>query len=120
MARTVAMTRAIGITRWRDVALAASSTTMICSVAYATDDSGSDEKIGRARILGSRVWGSADVAWRRPRRTRFSIDRWPRWAWSVAMPRGCQPPRQRGVRIGPGASRWCEWDRTTVSGRGGI
>ena len=43
----------IDIPEWNDEADATSRTSMICSVAYATDDSGSDDRIGSARSLGS-------------------------------------------------------------------
>jgi hypothetical protein len=66
------MTSEMGKTRCREAALAARSTTMICSVAYATEESGSEEKIGSARIFGSSVCGRCELGWRLPTSTRFN------------------------------------------------
>ncbi len=53
-------------------ALATRRTRRISSVAYATEDSASDENTGSARILGSSVCSSRSLATARPTRTRFS------------------------------------------------
>jgi hypothetical protein len=45
----------IGKTRWADVAEIARSTTSADSVAYATEERGSDAKIGSASHFGSSV-----------------------------------------------------------------
>src|SRR5256885_3759396 len=46
---------------------------MICSVAYATDDSGSDDRIGSARSFGSVECSAFQVGWLRPSRIVFTI-----------------------------------------------
>src|SRR5690242_11022957 len=74
---------------------APTSTTSAASVAYATDDSGSDAKIGSASHFGSSVSSSSPVAIGRPTTTRFSrADRAP---VSVAC---ATAPLQRVERIG--------------------
>ena len=56
---------AIGKTKWADAALTPMSTTSADSVAYATDESGSEAKIGSASVFGrsvSSIWPSASAA----------------------------------------------------------
>src|SRR6266566_6897776 len=62
----------IGKTRCADAAEAATSTTRADSVAYATDDRGSDAKIGRASVFGSSVSSSSPLAIGRPTIARLS------------------------------------------------
>src|SRR5919197_231481 len=71
---SAAMATAMGKAKYRAEALAASKTTRICSVAYATDDSASDEKMGRARTLGRSVCSIRHVGWLRPTSTRFTSE----------------------------------------------
>src|SRR3989475_9782677 len=66
------MAREIGKTRYAEAADAATSTTRADSVAYATDDRGSDAKIGRARVFGSNVSSSSPLAIGRPTIARLS------------------------------------------------
>src|SRR5438132_6243469 len=47
-------------------------TSMISSVAYATDDNASEAKTGRARIFGRSWWWASSLANGRPRISRFS------------------------------------------------
>src|SRR6476661_6476373 len=63
----------IGKTRWADVAEAATRTTSADSVAYATDDSGSDAKIGSASHFGSSVSSYSSFAIGRPTTIRLSL-----------------------------------------------
>ena len=60
----------IGNTRCAEVAEAATRTTSAYSVAYATDESGSDAKIGNASHFGSSVSCSWPVCIGRPTSTR--------------------------------------------------
>src|SRR3989440_2326686 len=62
----------MGNTRWADVAETARRTTSADSVAYATEDSGSDAKIGSASHFGSSVSSNSPVAIGRPTTARFS------------------------------------------------
>ena len=55
IASRIAMAIEIGNTKCADAALTPTSTTSADSVAYATDDSGSDAKIGSARNFGRSV-----------------------------------------------------------------
>src|SRR5438105_4761794 len=68
------MAIAMGITRCVVPAPATRSTSMICSVAYATEESASEEKIGKARIFGRRVCSIRQLGWLRPRSTRLITD----------------------------------------------
>src|SRR5262245_16983043 len=63
---------AIGNARYLAVALAVSRTIRISSVAYATEDSASDENTGSARIFGRRVCSSRALSTARPTRMRFA------------------------------------------------
>src|SRR5207302_10196385 len=63
----------IGMTVPRADRLAASATSMICSVAYATDDSASEAKIGSARTFGRSVCSMRHDGWLRPRRMVLRI-----------------------------------------------
>src|SRR2546421_3537270 len=62
----------MGNTRWADVAETARRTTSAASVAYATDESGSEAKIGSASHFGSSVSSSWSDAIARPTTTRFT------------------------------------------------
>ena len=70
MARSVAIAIEIGKTRCADAAETASSTTSADSVAYATEDNGSEAKIGRASVFGSSVSSSWPVCIGRPTKSR--------------------------------------------------
>src|SRR5882724_2556547 len=72
MASNAAMASEIGKTRYAEAAEAATSTTRADSVAYATEDRGSDAKIGRARVFGSSVSSSSPLAIGRPTIARLS------------------------------------------------
>jgi hypothetical protein len=71
--RSTAIAIEIGMTRCSDPADATRRTSMICSVAYATDDNGSEERMGRARILRSVECSACHDGWLRPRRTVLKI-----------------------------------------------
>ena len=72
MISSAAMAIEIGMASATVPALATRRTRRISSVAYATEDSASDENTGSARILGSSVCSSRSLATARPTRTRFS------------------------------------------------
>ncbi|MFL5805857.1 MAG: hypothetical protein ACJ8CR_29485 [Roseiflexaceae bacterium] len=63
----------ISITNGSALAPAATSTTRIASVAYATDESASDEKTASATSLCSRWWCCRSVASGWPTRKRFTV-----------------------------------------------
>jgi len=73
IAMSAAIASAIGMTRPYTTTLAPSRTVRISSVAYATEDSASEEKTGSARILGSSVCSRCPLATARPTRTRLTI-----------------------------------------------
>src|SRR2546427_11435540 len=66
------MAREIGKTRYAEAADAATSTTRADSVAYATDERGSEAKIGRAKVFGSSASSSSPLAIGRPTIARLS------------------------------------------------
>jgi len=70
-ARTAAIAIEIGRTRWPDPAEAAISTASAASVAYATDESGSEAKIGRASVFERSVSCISPLARGRPTTTRL-------------------------------------------------
>src|SRR5882724_7489427 len=72
MASNAAMASEIGKTRYAEAAEAATSTTRADSVAYATEDSGSEAKIGRAKVFGSSVSSSSPLAIGRPTMARLN------------------------------------------------
>src|SRR3954468_14357836 len=69
----MAMAMAMGMTSVWAATLAPRSTNRICSVAYATDDNASEEKIGSARILGRREWSTRELGLLRPTRSRLTM-----------------------------------------------
>jgi hypothetical protein len=85
IARTTEIAIEIGQTRWALPADAPTRTTSAASVAYATEDNGSAEKIGSARNFERSVSPNSAVARGRPITARFtaSIGGW-RGFWSVA------------------------------------
>src|SRR5947209_5631177 len=74
IASRIEMAIEIGKTKCADAALTPTRTTSADSVAYATEESGSDAKIGSARVFGRRVssiWPvriGRPTTWRRARR----------------------------------------------------
>ncbi len=66
IASRAAMPSEIGKTRWAAPSDAPTSTTSAASVAYATEESGSEAKIGRASHFGSSVSSIWSDAMRRP------------------------------------------------------
>ena len=71
MVMRAAIAAAMGITKAAPAIENASSTWRISSVAYATEESASDENTGSARIFGSRVCSSPELATERPTRMRL-------------------------------------------------
>jgi hypothetical protein len=75
MARTAAIAIEIGSTRSSAASETPTSTTIAASVAYATDESGSAEKIGRASVFERRVSCISSLGRGLPTRTRFTTPR---------------------------------------------
>src|SRR3989304_5553279 len=78
IAKSTAIAIAIGITRFLEATLAASKTTSISSVAYATEERASEAKTGSARTFGSSGCPNRRLEGRRPTSRRFRI---PRGLW---------------------------------------
>jgi hypothetical protein len=72
MTSTTAMTIPMGSMKLSAAAPPRANTSIISSVAYATEDSGSEEKTGSARTLGRRVCSIFEEETCRPSRTLFS------------------------------------------------
>src|SRR5215213_2636012 len=72
MASRVATAMAMGITSLKVKAPARPKTKRISCVAYALEESGSEEKTGRAIVLGRRVCSSSPEAIGLPRKTLFN------------------------------------------------
>ena len=75
IASTAAMASETGRTRWADPSDAAMRTASAASVAYATEESGSEAKIGRARVFDSSVSWMSPVARGGPTTTLFRESR---------------------------------------------
>src|SRR5436189_4840140 len=93
----------IGSARCCDPALAASRTTRICSVAYATEDRASDDRIGRASTFGRCVCPSRWVGWARPTRNRFRSVPNPTWVlsrgtWAIGGDSMTHSPTRSGLQ----------------------
>src|SRR6266536_605897 len=115
IASSAAITNEIGRMSWPAAADAATSTTSPDSVAYATEESGSEAKTGSASFFERRVSSISPVALGRPTRRRFTRSK------RSARSAGAAGPGLSSVVFAIAASRFdaklCEARRFALRGR---